>query len=150
MLEWMEQSALGLWVGESEWGYPFVLSAHAIGMAILAGMIIMINLRLAGFAASAPVERFTRMLDLIYIGLVINVASGIALFCGGASRVAPVWAFWAKLLFIAVGLWAFFKAYNGAAKESGPPTRDQRYMAIASIFFWVLAIICGRLIAYLD
>jgi hypothetical protein len=150
MLDWLEQSVLGLWVGESEWGYPFVLSAHAIGMAILAGMIIMINLRIAGFAASAPIGRFKRMLDLIYIGTFINVASGIALFCGGATRIAPVWAFWAKLLFIALGLWALFKAYNGASKEPGSSTSDQRYMAIASIFFWILALICGRLFAYLD
>jgi hypothetical protein len=150
MLEWLEQSALGLWVGQSEWGYPFVLSAHAVGMAILAGMIIMINLRIAGIVEGAPVARFKRMLDFIYIGLVINVASGIALFCGGATRIAPVWPFWAKLFFIALGLWAFFKAYKDAAKEPGAPTTEQRPLAIASIILWILAIICGRLIAYLD
>lgn len=150
MLEWMEQSALGLWVGESEWGYPFVLSAHAVGMAILAGMIIMINLRIIGIAASAPVARFKRMLDFIYIGFAVNLGSGIALFFGGATRIAPVWAFWAKLLFIALGLWTFFKAYNDSAKEPDAPTTDQRRLAIASIIMWVLAIVCGRLIAYLD
>jgi len=150
MLEWLEQSALGLWVGQSEWGYPLVLSAHAVGMAILAGMIIMINLRIAGIVVSAPISRFKRMLDFIYIGLVINVASGIVLFYGGATRIAPVWAFWAKLLFIALGLWTFFRAFQAAAKESDASTTQQRYLAIASIVFWILAIVCGRLIAYLD
>jgi hypothetical protein len=150
MLNWLEQSSLGLFVGQSDWGYAFVLSAHAVGMATLAGMIIMTNLRVVGFAPFVPIDKLGRMLDLIYIGLMINVLSGIALFCGGANRIAVVWAFWAKLLFIGLGLWTFFRAYRAAANPAASAAVNHRQMAAISIALWILAIISGRLIAYLD
>jgi hypothetical protein len=150
MLKWLEETSLGLWVGQSDWGYPLVLATHAVGMAILAGVIIMINLRVLGVAPGAPVARFKRMLDLIYFGLVINVASGIALFFGGATRIGVSWAFWAKLACIAVGLWAFFRVFNSFTPDAGEPGRSQKNLAILSIILWVLAIVFGRLIAYLD
>ena len=38
MLDWLESSAIARIVQESIWGYPIVLSAHAVGMAILVAL----------------------------------------------------------------------------------------------------------------
>lgn len=150
MLNWLEETSLGTWVGQSDWGYPLVLSAHAVGMAILAGLIIMINLRVAGFFNNIPVANFKRFIDLIYFGILINLLSGIALFAGGATRIGVVWAFWAKLGCIAVGLWFFFSVFKSFSTDSENVSQSQKTMATISIVLWVLAIVFGRLIAYLD
>ena len=46
MFEWLESTAPAIWVGESLWGYPIMLGAHAIGLAIVVGIFVMLDLRL--------------------------------------------------------------------------------------------------------
>ena len=38
MFEWLENTSVALWVGESLWAYPFMLSLHVIGLAIVVGI----------------------------------------------------------------------------------------------------------------
>ena len=35
MFEWLENTSVAIWVGESLWAYPFMLSLHVIGLAIV-------------------------------------------------------------------------------------------------------------------
>jgi len=46
VFEWLESSALAIWVGESLWGYPIMLGMHAIGLAIVVGIFVMLDLRM--------------------------------------------------------------------------------------------------------
>ena len=48
IFEWIEGTQVALWVGESLWAYPFMLSLHVIGLAIVVGVIVMLDLRLLG------------------------------------------------------------------------------------------------------
>jgi len=48
VFEWLEETRLALWVGESLWGYPLLLSLHIVGLAMVAGIFTMLNLRLLG------------------------------------------------------------------------------------------------------
>ena len=150
VLNWLEATAIGNWVGTSAWGYPFVLTSHAIGMGLLAGMVMMLNLRVLGVGAQAPTPDFRRLLDLVLLGLIINVLSGIALFLGGASKIFWVWAFWAKLGCIALGMATFVMAYRPLLVPGRAITSREKTLAAVSIALWVVAIVTGRLIAYLD
>ena len=49
-LIWLEEGALGIFIRESLWGYPIVLSSHAVGMAIVMGVVVALNLRVLGYA----------------------------------------------------------------------------------------------------
>ena len=51
----LEDSALGMYVSSSIWGYPIVLSLHALGMAALVGVSLMLAFRALGFAKVIPV-----------------------------------------------------------------------------------------------
>ena len=48
-LECVEQTSLAIWVGESLYGYPFLLSVHAVGLAIVVGLSVVTSLRLLNF-----------------------------------------------------------------------------------------------------
>ncbi len=49
MLTWLESSDFSVWArGDSLWGWPFALTMHAFGTALVIGFIFIINLRLLG------------------------------------------------------------------------------------------------------
>lgn len=53
-LFWLEDSAIGTLVSSTQWGYPVILSLHAIGMATTVGVSLML---IAGSWASRPASR---------------------------------------------------------------------------------------------
>ncbi|HJL93136.1 MAG TPA: hypothetical protein QGF04_05060, partial [Woeseiaceae bacterium] len=72
MFEWLEYSSLSIWVGESLWGYPIMLSLHAIGLAIVVGIFTMFNFRVLGLFESIEYSAFVDFFKLAWWGLLIN------------------------------------------------------------------------------
>ena len=48
VFEWIEETRLAMWVGESLWGYPLLLSLHIVGLAAVVGIFTMLKFRLLG------------------------------------------------------------------------------------------------------
>ena len=77
MFEWLETSAVAIWVGESLWGYPIMLGLHAVGLAIVVGIFVMLDLRLLGVIRGVSFDAFLGLYRLAWIGLVINAGHGL-------------------------------------------------------------------------
>ena len=67
LFTWLEESGLAEWVRMSSIGYPTVITLHAIGMAIMVGLCVIVDLRLLGKFEGVPYEALQRLLP----GLVI-------------------------------------------------------------------------------
>ena len=65
LLIWLETSGVATWVNESLWGYPIVLTSHAIGMAIVVGMVTVIDLRILGYAKRIPLPKYLKRNDFL-------------------------------------------------------------------------------------
>ena len=100
-LYWLEESAIGVWVAQS-WGYPLVLSGHAVGMSIVVGTVMMINLWLLGFSGCIPVALFSKLTRVAWIGVALNVVSGLALFSGNPVKFFFHPVFWIKIALIVI------------------------------------------------
>ena len=154
-LIWLQDSALGTWVAGSIWGYPVVLSCHALGMAVVAGTVTMICLRILGFARAVPLTLFARLSALAWAGLVLNIVTGLALFSGDPVRFFYHPVFWIKLSLIAMGaisLWLVVGMLRQLAVPGHDPEMPARarWVAGCALVFWAGAIIAGRLIAYIE
>jgi Co/Zn/Cd efflux system component len=103
MLDWLESTDVALMVQESAWGYPVILSGHAVGMAILVGIILMINFRVLGFASGIPIMALRPMFRVALIGLIINVISGTMLFMANANSLFGSNPFRVKIVLLAIG-----------------------------------------------
>lgn len=150
-LEWTESSAVARIIQESMWGYPIVLSSHAVGMAILAGLVLMVNFRLLGFAAAVPLSPLLTVLKVALWGFVINFISGALLFTADATHFFFSWPFRIKVMLLIIGgtcLWLVFKQLRQIDSSSGIGTLGKAVPAIA-IISWTGVIVAGRLIAYL-
>ena len=58
------------------WGWPFALTVHAFGTAIVIGFIFIINLRLIGFFRTIPFSSLNRLFPVIWIAFVFQFLSG--------------------------------------------------------------------------
>lgn len=150
MLSALEDSALGVWIRESEWGYPIVLICHTLGMACLVGVITIFALRIAFAKTVTSLSWFESLFQLAWFGFAINLVSGLVLFAGSPQRFLSNPAFQAKLAALALGalaLWLLSQQTEG--NESQPPTPVQRCIAGGTLFLWFAAIAAGRLMAYI-
>jgi hypothetical protein len=150
----LQDSAFTAWFlgSESIWTYPTVLTLHTVGMAMLVGASFVINLRVLQVAGVIPLPHLRPLYRFIWIGFAINLASGVVLFVTEAADrvVDPV--FYVKMGSIALALWLGAIVKRHAIEPRDAPqvaTGRSRTLAAASLLAWVIAIVAGRLMAYL-
>ena len=152
-LVWLEASGLAEWVRMSTPGYPTMITAHAIGMAIMVGLALVLDLRLLGWFGGIPLQALHRLLKIAWIGFGINFLSGAALFAAQATSYIVDVVFMSKLFLVLLGaVTAAMLQPAIATADSWSGTRtpsNVRTLAILSIIFWLGAIVTGRLTAYL-
>lgn len=154
MLEQLETSSLAIWVAESLYGYPIVLGLHAIGLAIVVGLLIFVDLRLLGFLGDIRLSALLGPMKLAWIGFAVNALSGFALFSSQATYIIYSPPFLIKIGLVILGAIIAFHIQRQTAKnvdgweESSVPS-SIKAAAVISLLCWMGAIIAGRLIAYL-
>ncbi len=147
MLVWIENTSLALWVSTSLWAYPFLLSAHITGLAVIVGILAMRDFHLLGFIDGVTEANFLELRKLAYCGFVINGVSGLMLFSSQASYLSTNLPFLTKLFFIGSGIFLASQIYKKIEKKQG--RTSTKILAILSLVSWFGAIIAGRLIAYI-
>lgn len=151
---WLESSQLAMWVGGSLWGYPIALTCHSVGMAIMVGIVAMVDLRVAGCFSTLSFSGMHKALKIAWCGFVLNVISGFALFTSQASYFVTHKAFIIKIIAIvlaainAVILQKMLKAYASHWDAGEVIPGKAKQLALSSLALWLVAVIFGRLIAY--
>lgn len=156
MLEWLEYTSLSIWVAESIWGYPIMLSLHIIGLAVVVGIFTVYNFRLLGLFNSLEFEPFLDFFRLAWLGLLVNVVSGFTLFSSQATFYVTNIPFLVKIFSIIAGSLLAFKIQlrlqsnlNAWDERTAQPNKKDHSFAVISMALWTSAIFGGRLIAYL-
>ena len=156
VFEWLETSALAIWVGESLWGYPIMLGMHAIGLAIVVGIFVMLDLRMLRVIRGVSFNAFLSLFRLAWIGLIINALSGSALFTSQATTFVESAPFLIKISGVLAGvilgvlIQKRIKARVTDWDQSGENIESSaKMLAALSLVCWIGAIFAGRLIAYL-
>jgi hypothetical protein len=149
----IEASALGVAMRESGWLPTAVPTAHLFGVAVLAGSIAIVDLRLLGLWRRLSVRRFAaRILPWTVASFLFIVPSGLTMFAARASELARSDLFALKMsLILAAGAnAAVFHAgiYRGVANwdvERMPPPAAKIAGAL-SLALWSSVIACGFLL----
>lgn len=152
-LAWLQGTALATAVAETIWAYPLLETLHALGMAMLLGSLGLTNLRVLGYRRELPLLGTQDLLPLAWLGFTINAVSGLALFTSDAIYFFSSYTFRIKLVLIALaGINAVLlghKLFHAPAASAGiVASAGAKWLAGASLVFWVGAAVAGRLIAY--
>jgi hypothetical protein len=132
----------------SRWTYAAVNAAHILGIALLVGAILPLDLRLLGLWRSQPLAPLARVLvPTAAAGLVLAAAAGALLFLARPADYASRPVFLAKLLLIALGATSALALHLGPGLEGAGVAR-RRLAGLLSVACWIPALVLGRLIAF--
>lgn len=154
-LSWLEGTAYSEWIVAGLLGWPLMLSMHAIGLAAVVGIMFAISLRMLGFFKPIPYSGLSPLLAYAWIGIAVNAYSGLSLFMAQATFYVNSTPFLWKITFVILGIanlhvtQRVLRQQAAVWQETGSVSIVGRWLAASSIMFWTLAVICGRLIAYL-
>jgi hypothetical protein len=150
----LQNSAFSAWVvgSESIWAYPMILTMHTIGLGIVVGAAVIVDLRLLGVGPGIPLEELKRVFPIFWVGFFINLISGVMLFISEAEDKATQPVFLLKLILIAIGVTVTVRLRRIVFGRGSTPTlaaSSARTLAFSSLAVWGGAIVAGRLMAYL-
>ena len=139
------------------WAYPAVNTGHILGIALLFGAIVPLDLRLIGLWRTIPIESLARVLvPVAATGLGLALATGPLLFLVDPLNYAGLAVFRLKLVLIVLGainVMMVHRSPHWRSAETANPAMVIDYSLMAagliSLLVWLLVIVCGRLIAYL-
>jgi len=157
--EWfaaLEATALAAALRNSVWTYPLVNAAHILGVALLVGSIVPLDLRLLGLWRSVPLALLWGVLTRTAgAGLVLAIVFGVLLFITRATEYTASNFFIAKMVVVGLGTAnALLLRILARAQVSDlpsahtPPTARLRLAAGLSLAAWLTALTLGRLIGY--
>src|SRR5215468_10217668 len=119
VLEYLENSAFSEWArGESLWGWPFALTIHALGTAIVIGFIFIFGLRLLGFFRTIPLTSLSRLFPVVWVAVVLQFFSGFTLWMTKPSKYLTDGAFLIKFTLVITGLVVTWFYFNTMRRES--------------------------------
>jgi len=155
LLMTFEASGISTWLRESQslWAFPFVLALHTIGLGLIVGSTVVVDVRLLGGASRIPLKPLEKFFSIMWIGLALNVVSGLLLFAKEATTVGISGVFWVKMSLIALSVWVLMrikaKVFDDPLVDTRPISNHVRALALLSIVLWAGAITAGRLMAYI-
>lgn len=141
---------------ESIYVSPYMTVAHVVAMCFFAGLILIMDLRLLGWAfMETPFSHLQkRLFPLQMLGMALAAATGLVLTFGDPLRFYPNIFFWTKMCMIALtGINAMAFEYvtqdTVPAWDAAPITPYGAKLAGGvSLALWSTVIVAGRLIPY--
>ena len=143
-------------IRESIYGYPFLLTSHVVGMSVFAGMIAMMDLRLAGLGnlSSSCSDMQKRLFPWQMVGVALSFSTGLALVFSDPMRFYGNFYFWLKNILLVLALvnavWFHQTTYQSVEQwdDDPVPPVGARVAGFVSLGLWAAIIIFGRMIAY--
>jgi hypothetical protein len=154
--QWIFHTHLSIAIRESIWVYPILDVLHCVGILLVAGTIVVVDLRLLGFGLRrSPVSSVVaQVLPWTLSGFAFMFVTGSLLAWSEPVRLYRSLFFPWKLLFLATaGLNALlfhYGIYRGVAawdSASLTPARA-RLAGVVSIVCWICVIAAGRAVGY--
>jgi hypothetical protein len=150
----IEESGISSWIRDSPsiFAYWFILSFHAIGMGLLVGASVVVDLRVLGVAREVPLSPLKGLYGIIWTGFWIQVASGSLLLVAYPTKAFTNPDFYVKLLLIALAV-AFMqrlrkRIFDDSSLSEPEMMSKGKVLATWSLVFWAGAVTAGRLLAY--
>lgn len=135
---------------DTPWAIPAIQCLHIAAIAVLLVSSLVGQLRIAGLmAGDEPLDRIALWLRPRMRGAVaVLLATGLLMILSEPSRTLGNAVFWAKLGVVAAAF-TLSEQLVARAAAAAPLPRWARPTSLVVLALWVVAIACGRWIAYL-
>lgn len=133
--------------------YPIVNVLHLLGLVMLLGSMMLLDLRLLGVGREFDLRAVSaRLTPVAVAGLVILLLSGFCQFAADAAALAANSLMQVKVALVVVGIGNALLFRHGwrarMLKWDEHPPMFGRLQALVSLLIWIAVLVVGRLIAY--
>ena len=150
--EWCESSALMVAMRSSLWLFPVIESLHLIGLALIGGAILIVDLRLLGFGLRRqPVAVLARDAERwLIVSLFVMLPTGFLLFMASAVKCYYLPVFWVKMTSLSLALAFTFSVRRRVAltSEIRRNPLSAKLVAVISLSLWSIVAIAGRFVGF--
>ena len=145
-----EQSWIGVAIRESLWLFPGIEAIHLLGLEVLGGSVLVVDLRLMGVGLTrqspAQVQAAARWWFLGSLGVML--ATGIPLFLSEAVKCCFNDSFEVKMAALALGVIFTFGVRNRVARREDAPAWLLGAVGALSLGLWITVAAAGRWIGF--
>ena len=149
--EWCDATALGAGVRNSMWLFPAIEAIHLLGLCVLGGSLLVVDLRLLGVGLKRQtISELADQADRWLAGAIVVMAvTGILLFLSEAVKCYYNQSFWVKMTALPIALLFTFTVRSQIPHTSGIDTSVRtRLVGATSIALWFTVAAAGRWIGY--
>ena len=150
--QWCDDSFFGAGVRNSVWLFPFIEILHLIGLGVLGGTVLILNMRLLGFQfRSEPVSELAKDVQpWMRGGLAVMLISGFFLFSSESVKMYGNPAFRIKMAALLAAIIFTFTLHRKATMSdlSEMPHLWPKLAAMISLALWSTVGLAGRAIGY--
>ena len=139
----------------STWAWPLCETLHFVGLALLIGVVGMLDLRLLGRLRHLSYAAVHSLIPWGILGFVINLVTGVLFFVGAPDQYLDNVAWWYKLAFLGVaGLNVLYfettQAKRALAIGRGDDTpRAFKVIGAVSLLSWFMVLYWGRMLPFI-
>jgi len=150
---WIHAASIQAMVTDHTWIWPSLEALHFIGLWLLFGVVLLVNLRMLGMMKAVPFSALHRMLPWAVLGLGINLMSGMMWVIATPEQyMSNVSFFWKMGFLLLAGLnllyvTAFDEAWQVGANEDA--SFGNKAIAFGAIASWVCVMYFGRMLPFL-
>ena len=148
---WADESSVGAAIRASTWVFAFIEVFHLLGLTLLLGTVVLVDLRLCGYGLrrQSMAEVASDALPWMLVGMVVTMGSGSLLFVSEAMKCYGSPPFFVKMGFLFTALVFTFTLHRKLTKRSTPPPPVWGKVAAGlSLFLWFGVGLAGRAIAF--
>ena len=141
------------WVNDVAWVWPALESLHFIGLTLLMGTILVINVRMLGLMKQVPLDAIDRLIPWGVLGFGLNVVTGMLFFIAVPQQytqnVAFIWK--VGLILVAAFNGLYFTAYDRAwaMEPEGDAPALSKAMAVSAFVLWVGVMYYGSMLPFI-
>jgi hypothetical protein len=148
--EWCETTTLGLLVRESVWLFPVIEAVHLLGLCLLGGALLLVDLRLLGTGLTGtPVATLARQTrPWLVTAVTVMLATGLLLFLSEAVKCYYNQAFWVKITTLPLALIFTFAVRQRVVGGAGASRVTERLAGATSLALWFIVAAAGRWIGF--
>jgi hypothetical protein len=144
---------VGMFVTETPWMWPTCETLHFIGLTLLLGVVLLVDLRVLGVVKGVSYASLHRLLPWAAIGFGVNVITGMLFFVGMPVQYTGNPAFYWKLaLVMLAGLNAVYFTVLEEPWELGPgddAPLTAKIAAASAMILWVGVMYFGSMLPFL-
>jgi hypothetical protein len=148
--EWCEASAVGEFIRTSLWLFPAIECVHLLGLVLLGGAVLLVDLRLLGMGLrDLPVHVVGAAGHRLLLGgITLMVLTGVPLFLSEAIKCYYSQAFWVKITTLPLALAFTFAVRQRVIGVDGVSRGTERLTGGTSLLLWFVVAAAGRWIGF--